>query len=111
MLPYLAPARWPGWAFPILMLLSLGSGIWRYTDLDQEALGTASHSVCGTPSMRLLRRAPPDTFPPAPQVRFYKPLATLLQCRFSVAVLTRPPLPLRMNTLLPLLCFLVPVFL
>ena len=57
--------------------------------------GHSKHSVCGTPPCPCSGGPLPDTFPPAPQVKFYKPFATLLQCHFSVAFPDMAPTPLQ----------------
>ena len=57
--------------------------------------GHSKHSVCGTPPCPCSGGPLPDTFPPAPQVKFYKPFATLLQCHFSVAFPDTAPPPLQ----------------
>ena len=73
--------------------------------------GHSKHSVCGTPPCPCSGGPLPDTFPPAPQVKFYYPLRPCFSVTSLLLSLTRPPLHSRMNTLLPLLCFVVPVFL
>ena len=88
LLPNRAPARWPGQAFPILMLLSLGSRhLELHHSLGPEALGTANTACARTPPCPCSGGPLPNTFPPVPQVKSHKPSGTQLQHHLSSAAL------------------------
>ena len=58
--------------------------------------GHSKHSMWVTPPCPCSGGPRPNTFPPAPQVKFYKPFGTLPQCHFSsVAFPDTAPTPLQ----------------
>ena len=58
--------------------------------------GHSKHSTCIMPPCPCSGGPRPNTFPPAPQVKFYKPFGTLPQCHFSsVAFPDMAPTPLQ----------------